>query len=267
MNEPLLSSAHGPFFDLEGVGSRCVGEHRNLSTSTSQQPSTSSGSFSISKKYLNLFPPNNLNLASLKWNDCHFEGKENVIAVFDTDYESLETFYAEMLTRYQKLTRVAILVMLFNIFVNAKTLIKYRQLGYAIPKEVIYLKLLHVFYIIALVFIMKKIRKNEKFELIRHIALTTEGVYIETNQSYAGLLYRKKNVSVTKISYDDIVSCKYDYVLSEHRRKWIGDIYDKMGKTLQLKMSGVCVRRNMEGIIYGDIMAQMILWLRDNKKS
>ena len=92
MNEPLLSSTHDPFLDLEGVGSRCDGEHRNLSTPSQQQSSTFPGSFSISKKYLNLFPTNHLNLAAHRWNDCHFEGKKNVIAVFDTDYESLETF-------------------------------------------------------------------------------------------------------------------------------------------------------------------------------
>lgn len=264
MNEPLLSSAHGPFLDLEGVGSRCDGEHRNLSTSTSQQPSTSSGSFSISKKYLNLFPPNNLNLASLKWNDCHFEGKVNVIAVFDTDYESLETFYAEMLVRYQKLTRVVILVMLFNIFVNAKTLMKYRQLGYTIPKEVMFFKFLLVFYIIALVIVMRRMKRKEKLELIRHIAITTDGVHIETNQGYVGLMNRKKNISVTIIPYDDIVSCRYDYVIPGYRRKRIGEIYSKLGKTLQLKMSGLCDRRNIEGIIHGDVMAQMIIWLRDN---
>ena len=265
MNEPLLSTTRDPFFDLEGVGSRCAGELPNLSTS-SRTSKQQSGSFSsIPKKYLNLFLPYHLNLEALRWTDCHFEGKENVIAVFDTDYESLESFYAEMLIRYQKVTGVVILLMLFNIFYSAKTLVKFRQLGYTIPKEVICMKLLHIFYIIVLVFIMRRIRRNQKLELVRHIALTTEGVHIETNQSYAGLIYRKKNISVTKIAYDDIVICKYDYIIPGYRRKRIGEIYSKMGKTLQLKMSGVCHRRNIEGIIHGDVMAQMIICLRDSK--
>ena len=157
--------------------------------------------------------------------------------------------------------------MLFNIFIGTKTLVKYRQLDYQLPNEFLFWGIVHILYVLILVLYLKRVNRNEKMELIRHISITTEGLHIETNQSSFGLMYRKKNISVTLIPYGDITSCKYDHILPVHRRKWIGEIYNKMGKCLQLKIKGsVCNRKVIvEGIIHGDTMVQLILWLRDNK--
>lgn len=253
MDEPLLActrkDSSPPHFSAKEMND----EETNLSSQDC--------AYSISERYLNLFPVH-IDVKAHYWNDSHFEGTEDVIAVFDTDFESFESFYRIMLQRYQKLTRYVIPLILLVILVMTAKIARYILDGDESPIFWLFILVLFLVRSIrAIEYLIRRRSENDKFELIRHIALTTEGVHIETNEHN---LYRKnKRVVTTKIPYRDIRSCKYDFVTAEYRRKLVGDAQKKLGKSVQIGMKGYNVR-NIEAVIHGDTMVEMILWLKDN---
>ena len=258
MNEPLLKS----------IEARRSDEEEPIFPVDPSQEHV--GSFSISERNLNLFPSHlRATFSSLRWNDCHFESQDNVIAVFDTDYERLENFYADMLNRIQKGLKIGILLLIFsNIYSFYAIYTKLIRYGAPVPGYFIYTKFCDICLVILAVSVMRRAKHNSKLELIRHIAVTTEGVHIETNQNCADLIFRKKNVAIMKIPFADIISCKHDFLMKESYRKIFGgcglDFYERIGKILLLKTKDKCITRPVEGIINGEALAVMVTWLKEN---
>lgn len=174
-----------------------------------------------------------------------------------------------MLNRIQKGLKIGILLLIFsNIYFFYAIYTKLIRYGAPIPSYLLYPKLFDISLLILAVSVIRRARYNSKLELIRHIAVTTEGVHIETNQNCADLIFRKKNVAIMKIPFADIVSCKHDFLMKESYRKIFGgcglDFYEKIGKTLQLKTKDKCITRPVEGIINGEVLAIMVTWLKEN---